>query len=187
MFTCAMYGQTPVFMNVGIEGPSKGALNKVAGHWLPGGVVQHTTCTCGPGTGLSGKWGAPCFMTWDRPILTRFGGFQVFSLASLRKIKEEGVYLPPTLTTAGFLWGRRRVCKFSPTWARGHLYGLSMSALKILRPGITCRSVDRTYRWLGDCKAENARLNQLPDAVNPHQMLGHQPGRDLWGTFAWSI
>ena len=65
------------------------------------------------------------FMRWDGPILTDSGGFQVFSLASLRKIKEEGVTFAPIWTDIAFLWDRRRVCRSSPTWARISLWLLT--------------------------------------------------------------
>ena len=122
------------------------------------------------------------FMDWDGPILTDCGGFQVFSLAGLRKIKEEGVHLRlPYRRPQDFHGAGGEHAASSPIWAAISPWPLT-SAWKI-RPPTTMRraSCDRTYRWLERCKAEHDRLNALPDTVNPQQMLF---GINQGGTFA---
>lgn len=100
-------------------------------------------------------------MTWDGPILTDSGGFQVFSLAQLRKIKEEGVTLPLTSMATGFLWGRRRACRFNPIWAL-ILRGPFDECIENPSPrAYVQQSCARTFRWLERCKRELNRLNGL--------------------------
>ena len=140
-FTCA-HGtvQTPVFMNVGTQGAIKGALSaedlKNIGCQVELSNTYHLHLR--PTDKVVREMGGlHKFMTWDGPILTDSGGFQVFSLSSLRKIKEEGVYFSSILTAARSSWARKRVCKSNPILARISVWPL-MSALKIPHPGIMC-------------------------------------------------
>ena len=107
---------------------------------------------------------------WDKLILTDSGGFQVFSLAGLRKIKEEGVKFNPTSTAERSSWDPKRVCRFSLTWPPRSRWLDECPPSTASRDYIQ-NSVERTYRWLVRCKNEMARLNSLPDTINPHQML----------------
>ena len=111
------------------------------------------------------------FMTWDRPILTDSGGFQVFSLASLRKIKEEGVYFASHIDGRKIFMGPEESMQIQSNLGSDICMAFDECIENPAPRDYVHRSVDRTYRWLERCKAENARLNQLPDAVNPHQML----------------
>ena len=184
-FTCA-HGtvQTPVFMNVGTQGAIKGALgaedlqnigcqvelsNTYHLHLRPGDKV------------VRDMGGLHKFMTWDKPILTDSGGFQVFSLSSLRKIKEEGVYFASHLDGRKIFMGPEESMQI-----QSHLGSDICMAFDecIENPApyeYVKKSIDRTYRWLVRCKEENARLNALPDTVNPHQMLW---GINQGGTYA---
>lgn len=175
VFTCA-HGtvQTPVFMNVGTQGAIKGALgakdlqdigcqvelsNTYHLHLRPGGRIVRQ------------MGGLHRFMTWDRPILTDSGGFQVFSLASLRKIKEEGVYFASHIDGRKIFMGPEESMQIQSNLGSDICMAFDECIENPAPRDYVHRSVDRTYRWLERCKAENARLNQLPDAVNPHQML----------------
>ena len=111
------------------------------------------------------------FMHWDGPILTDSGGFQVFSLAGLRKIKEEGVTFASHLDGRRIFMGRRRACAFSRISA-ATLRWPSTSALENpARYEYAKASCERTLRWLERCKIEHDKLNTLSDTVNPQQML----------------
>ena len=111
------------------------------------------------------------FMSWNRPILTDSGGFQVFLLAGLRKIKEEASISTRILTVQRFSWDRRRACRSSPISVPRSLWR-SMNVRRRLPSGKYVEdSVARTTRWLERCKNEMQRLNGLEDTVNRHQML----------------
>lgn len=185
VFTCA-HGtvQTPVFMNVGTQAAIKGGLsakdlkdigcqvelsNTYHLHLRPGDQLVHDL------------GGLHKFMTWDGPILTDSGGFQVFSLASLRKIKEEGVYFASHIDGHKIFMGPEESMQI-----QSHLGSDICMAFDecIENPSpreYVARSAARTVRWLERCKAENARLNSLPDTVNPQQMLW---GINQGGTYA---
>ena len=175
VFTCA-HGtvQTPVFMNVGTQGAIKGALSaadlKTIGcqvelsntyplHLRPGDRLIHD------------MGGLHRFMTWDGPILTDSGGFQVFSLASLRKIKEEGVYFASHLDGHKIFMGPEESMQIQSNLGSDICMAFDECIENPAPYAYVKASVDRTYRWLARCKAENARLNALPDTVNPQQML----------------
>ena len=111
--------QTPVFMNVGTVGAIKGAVSTMDLKDIGTQVELSNTYHLHVRTGdklIKEFGGLHKFMVWDRPILTDSGGFQVFSLAGLRKIKEEGVYFQ-SHTVIRFLWDQRRVCRSSLIWA----------------------------------------------------------------------
>ena len=185
VFTCA-HGtvQTPVFMNIGTQAAIKGGLsakdlkdigcqvelsNTYHLHLRPGDQLVHDL------------GGLHKFMTWDGPILTDSGGFQVFSLASLRKIKEEGVYFASHIDGHKIFMGPEESMQI-----QSHLGSDICMAFDecIENPSpreYVARSAARTVRWLERCKAENARLNSLPDTVNPQQMLW---GINQGGTYA---
>jgi len=184
-FTCA-HGtvQTPVFMNVGTQGAIKGALsaedlqnigcqvelsNTYHLHLRPGDEVVKK---CG---------GLHKFMTWDKPILTDSGGFQVFSLASLRKIKEEGVTFASHIDGRKIFMGPEESMQIQSNLGSDICMAFDECIENPAPRKYVLDSVDRTYRWLVRCKNENARLNALEDTVNPQQMLW---GINQGGTYA---
>ena len=174
-FTCA-HGtvQTPVFMNVGTQGAIKGALSAKDLQDIGCQVELSNTyhLHLRPGDRIVRQMGGlHRFMTWDRPILTDSGGFQVFSLASLRKIKEEGVYFASHIDGRRIFMGPEESMQIQSNLGSDICMAFDECIENPAPRDYVHRSVDRTYRWLERCKAENARLNQLPDAVNPHQML----------------
>ena len=175
VFTCA-HGtvQTPVFMNVGTQGAIKGALSAKDLQDIGCKVELSNTyhLYLRPGDRIVRQMGGlHRFMTWDRPILTDSGGFQVFSLASLRKIKEEGVYFASHIDGRKIFMGPEESMQIQSNLGSDICMAFDECIENPAPRDYVHRSVDRTYRWLERCKAENARLNQLPDAVNPHQML----------------
>ena len=175
VFTCA-HGtvQTPVFMNVGTQGAIKGALSAKDLQDIGCQVELSNTyhLHLRPGDRIVRQMGGlHRFMTWDRPILTDSGGFQVFSLASLRKIKEEGVYFASHIDGRKIFMGTEESMQIQSNLGSDICMAFDECIENPAPRDYVHRSVDRTYRWLERCKAENARLNQLPDAVNPHQML----------------
>lgn len=175
VFTCA-HGtvQTPVFMNVGTQGAIKGALSAKDLQDIGCQVELSNTyhLHLRPGDRIVRQMGGlHRFMTWDRPIITDSGGFQVFSLASLRKIKEEGVYFASHIDGRRIFMGPEESMQIQSNLGSDICMAFDECIENPAPRDYVHRSVDRTYRWLERCKAENARLNQLPDAVNPHQML----------------
>ncbi len=184
-FTCA-HGtvQTPVFMNVGTQAAIKGALsaedlqnigcqvelsNTYHLHLRPGDEVVKK---CG---------GLHKFMTWDKPILTDSGGFQVFSLASLRKIREEGVTFASHIDGHKIFMGPEESMQIQSNLGSDICMAFDECIENPAPRKYVLDSVDRTYRWLVRCKNENARLNSLEDTVNPQQMLW---GINQGGTYA---
>ena len=105
------------------------------------------------------------------PILTDSGGFQVFSLASLRKIKEEGVYFASHIDGHKIFMGPEESMQIQSNLGSDMCMAFDECIENPSPRDYVQKSVDRTYRWLARCKAENARLNALPDTVNPQQML----------------
>ncbi|MBM6888039.1 tRNA guanosine(34) transglycosylase Tgt [Pseudoflavonifractor phocaeensis] len=175
VFTCA-HGtvQTPVFMNVGTQGAIKGAVSaldlKEIGCQVELSNTYHLHLR--PGDQVVRQMGGlHKFMRWDGPILTDSGGFQVFSLSGLRKIKEEGV------TFASHIDGRRIFMGPEESMQIQSNLGsdIAMAFDECVENPATYEyakaSCERTLRWLERCKAEHDRLNALPDAINPSQML----------------
>ncbi|WP_434309587.1 tRNA guanosine(34) transglycosylase Tgt [Hominifimenecus sp. rT4P-3] len=176
--------ETPVFMNVGTAAAIKG------------GVSTQDLETIGTQVELSNTYhlhvrpgdeviyqlgGLHKFMVWDKPILTDSGGFQVFSLAGLRKIKEEGVHFHSHVDGRKIFMGPEESMRI-----QSHLASTIAMAFDECPPHPATReymqnSVDRTTRWLERCKKEMERLNSLPDTINPRQMLF---GINQGGTFA---
>ena len=185
VFTCP-HGtvQTPVFMNVGTQGAIKGALSAADLEKIGTQVELSNTyhLHLRPGDEVVKKLGGlHKFMTWDGPILTDYGGFQVFSLASLRRIKEEGVYFASHIDGHKIFMGPEESMQIQSNLGSDICMAFDECIENPAPYDYVARSVDRTYRWLVRCKAENARLNALPDTVNPQQMLW---GINQGGTYA---
>ncbi len=176
--------QTPVFMNVGTAAAIKGAVSTVDLHEIGTQVELSNTyhLHVRPGDEVVKKLGGlHKFMNWDRPILTDSGGFQVFSLAGLRKIKEEGVHFHSHVDGRKIFMGPEQSMQI-----QSNLGSTIAMAFDECIPNPSTReyvenSVARTTRWLIRCKSELERLNGLPDTVNPHQMLF---GINQGGTYA---
>jgi len=175
VFQCAHgTAQTPVFMNVGTQAAIKGGLsaadleqigtqielsNTYHLHLRPGDeVVRH-------------MGGLHKFMTWNGPILTDSGGFQVFSLASLRKIKEEGVYFSSHIDGRKIFMGPEESMRIQSNLGSDIAMAFDECVENPAPYDYVKASAARTTRWLKRCKDELARLNRMPDAVNPDQML----------------
>ena len=175
VFTCA-HGtvQTPVFMNVATQGAIKGALSAFDLEHIGTQVTLANTyhLHLRPGDGLVHDMGGlHKFMTWNGPILTDSGGFQVFSLASLRKIKEEGVYFASHIDGRKIFMGPEESMRIQSNLGSDICMAFDECVENPSPYEYVEQSCERTYRWLVRCKAENARLNTLPGTVNPRQML----------------
>ena len=175
--------ETPVFMNVGTVGAIKGAVStddlKSIGTQVELSNTYHLHVRTADKL-IKQFGGLHKFMVWDRPILTDSGGFQVFSLAGLRKIKEEGVYFQSHIDGHKIFMGPEESMQI-----QSNLGSTIAMAFDECPPHPATReymqnSVDRTTRWLERCKKEMARLNSLEDTINPHQMLF---GINQGGTF----
>ncbi len=175
-FSCAHGGevQTPVFMNVGTQAAIKGGLsardlkeircqielsNTYHLHLRPGDEV------------VKALGGLHRMMCWDGPILTDSGGFQVFSLASLRKIKEEGVCFSSHLDGRKIFMGPEESMRIQSNLGSDIAMAFDECVENPAPYDYVKQSCERTLRWLERCKAEHDRLNALPDCVNPGQML----------------
>mgnify|MGYP000726131885 CR=1 FL=1 len=166
--------QTPVFMNVGTIAAIKGAVgtedleqigtqiqlsNTYHLHVRPGDEIVHEL------------GGLHKFMVWDRPILTDSGGFQVFSLAGLRKIKEEGVYFHSHIDGRKIFMGPEESMQIQSNLASTIAMAFDECAPAKAERSYVQNSVERTTRWLARCKAEMQRLNQLDRTINKEQLL----------------
>ena len=166
--------QTPVFMNVGTVAAIKGAVSTEDLEGIGTQVELSNTyhLHVRPGDHIVKQMGGlHKFMSWDKPILTDSGGFQVFSLAGLRKIKEEGVTFQSHIDGHRIFMGPEESVQI-----QSNLGSTIAMAFDECIPNPSTReyvenSVARTTRWLERCKKEMDRLNSLPDTVNPHQML----------------
>lgn len=174
-FTCP-HGtvQTPVFMNVGTQGAIKGGIAapelKELGCQIELSNTYHLHVR--PGDELiKRRGGLHKFMNWDGPILTDSGGFQIFSLAELRKIREEGVSFNSHVDGRKIFMGPEESMKIQSNLGSDIAMAFD-ECVKIPSPyDYVEKSCDRTFRWLLRCKTELDRLNGLPDAVNPGQVL----------------
>ncbi len=174
-FTCP-HGtvQTPVFMNVGTQGAIKGGITapelKELGCQIELSNTYHLHVR--PGDELiRRRGGLHRFMCWNGPILTDSGGFQIFSLAELRKIKEEGVSFNSHIDGHKIFMGPEESMRIQSNLGSDIAMAFD-ECVKIPSPYEYCdKSCDRTYRWLVRCKTELDRLNSLPDTVNPGQVL----------------
>lgn len=166
--------QTPVFMNVGTAAAIKGALSaadlKTIGCQVELSNTYHLHLR--PGDELVRDMGGlHKFMTWDGPILTDSGGFQIFSLASLRKISEEGVRFNSHIDGRHIFMGPEESMRIQSNLGSDIAMAFD-ECIKIPSPReYVEKSCDRTYRWLVRCKAALAEYNSREDAVNPGQML----------------
>lgn len=166
--------QTPVFMNVGTVAAIKGAVSTADLYEIGTQVELSNTyhLHVRPGDKLIKELGGlHKFMNWTRPILTDSGGFQVFSLTSLRKIKEEGVYFNSHIDGAKIFMGPEESMQI-----QSNLGSTIAMAFDECPPALAERtyiqnSVERTTRWLVRCKAKMDQLNSMPDTINPHQLL----------------
>ena len=166
--------ETPVFMNVGTAAAIKGAVSTEDLQQIGTQVELSNTyhLHVRPGDEVVKKMGGlHKFMVWDKPILTDSGGFQVFSLAGLRKIKEEGVYFHSHVDGRKIFMGPEESMQIQSNLGSDMCMAFDECIENPSPRDYVQKSVDRTYRWLVRCKAENARLNALPDTVNPQQML----------------
>lgn len=175
-FSCAHGGvvQTPVFMNVGTQGAIKGAIsahdlkdlkcqielsNTYHLHLRPGDDV------------VKALGGLHRMMDWDGPILTDSGGFQVFSLAGLRKITEEGVTFASHINGRRIFMGPEESMQIQSHLGSDIAMAFDECVENPAPYDYVKQSCERTIRWLRRCKEEHDRLNALPDCVNPRQML----------------
>ena len=166
--------QTPVFMNVGTAAAIKGAVAtsdlEQIGTQIELSNTYHLHVR--PGDKIVKKLGGlHKFMSWDKPILTDSGGFQVFSLSSLRKIKEEGVYFSSHVDGRKIFMGPEESMQIQSNLASTIAMAFDECAPALAERDYVERSVARTTRWLARCKAEMKRLNSLPDTINPNQLL----------------
>ena len=166
--------QTPVFMNVGTAAAIKGALSaadlKTIGCQVELSNTYHLHLR--PGDELVRDMGGlHKFMTWDGPILTDSGGFQIFSLASLRKISEEGVKFNSHIDGRHIFMGPKESMRIQANLGSDIAMAFD-ECIKIPSPReYVEKSCERTYRWLKRCKAALNEYNSRDDAVNPGQML----------------
>mgnify|MGYP002546287970 FL=1 len=176
--------QTPVFMNVGTAAAIKGAVATTDLQQIKTQVELSNTyhLHLRPGDKVVKKLGGlHKFMNWDKPILTDSGGFQVFSLAGLRRIKEEGVYFNSHIDGRKIFMGPEESMQIQSNLASTIAMAFDECPSSLATREYIQNSVDRTKRWLYRCKAEMQRLNSLPDTINPNQMLF---GINQGGTFA---
>jgi queuine tRNA-ribosyltransferase len=166
--------QTPLFMNVGTAAAIKGAVATTDLQQIGTQVELSNTyhLHVRPGDEIVKKMGGlHKFMNWDKPILTDSGGFQVFSLAKLRKIKEEGVYFQSHIDGHRIFMGPEQSMQIQSNLASTIAMAFDECPSSVADRDYVQHSVDRTTRWLERCQKEMQRLNSLPDTINPHQML----------------
>lgn len=166
--------ETPVFMNVGTIAAIKGAVSTEDLKQIKTQVELSNTyhLHVRPGDEVVKKLGGlHKFMVWDKPILTDSGGFQVFSLAGLRKIKEEGVYFHSHIDGKKIFMGPEESMQIQSNLASTIAMAFDECPSSVAERAYMEQSVDRTTRWLVRCKAEMERLNGLPDTINKKQML----------------
>ncbi len=174
-FTCAHgTAQTPVFMNVGTQGAIKGALSardlKEIGCQIELSNTYHLHVRPGDQV-VKELGGLHKMMNWDGPILTDSGGFQVFSLAKLRNIKEEGVTFHSHVDGRKIFMGPEESMRIQSNLGSDIAMAFDECVENPSTHDYVEKSVQRTQRWLERCVAEHQRLNEQPDCVNPEQML----------------
>ena len=185
VFTCA-HGvvQTPVFMNVGTQGAIKGAVSaldlKELGCQIELSNTYHLHLR--PGDAVVRQMGGlHKFMGWDGPMLTDSGGFQVFSLSGLRKIKEEGVTFASHIDGRRIFMGPEESMRIQSNLGSDIAMAFDECVENPSPYEYVKASCERTARWLERCVTEHDRLNSLSDTVNPQQQLF---GIDQGGTYA---
>lgn len=166
--------QTPVFMNVGTLAAIKGAVStedlKEIGCQIELSNTYHLSLR--PGDEVIRKLGGlHKFMNWDRPILTDSGGFQVFSLSGMRKIKEEGVYFNSHIDGRKIFMGPEESMRIQSNLASTVAMAFDECVENPAPKEYVEDSVKRTTRWLKRCKTEIDRLNSMPHTINNKQML----------------
>ena len=166
--------QTPVFMNVGTAAAIKGAVStedlEAIGTQVELSNTYHLHVR--PGDQVVKKMGGlHKFMSWDRPILTDSGGFQVFSLAGLRKIREEGVCFHSHVDGKKIFMGPEESMQIQSSLASTIAMAFDECAPSRADRSYVQASVERTTRWLERCRAEMTRLNSLEDTINKEQFL----------------
>ena len=166
--------QTPVFMNVGTVAAIKGAVStedlEQIGTQIELSNTYHLHVRTGDET-IKKLGGLHRFMSWNKPILTDSGGFQVFSLAGLRKIKEEGVYFNSHIDGRKIFMGPEESMRIQSNLASTIAMAFDECSSSKAERQYVQASVERTTRWLARCKAEMDRLNGLEDTINKKQML----------------
>lgn len=175
VFTCPHgTAQTPVFMNVGTQGAIKGAVDafdlKELGCQIELSNTYHLHLRPGDGV-VRDMGGLHKFMRWDGPMLTDSGGFQVFSLSGLRKIKEEGVTFASHIDGRRIFMGPEESMQIQSNLGSDVAMAFDECIENPSPREYVERSCARTTRWLERCVAEHKRLNALPGCVNPGQML----------------
>ncbi|MCI8464347.1 MAG: tRNA guanosine(34) transglycosylase Tgt [Lachnospiraceae bacterium] len=166
--------ETPVFMNVGTAAAIKGAVATADLEQIGTQIELSNTyhLHVRPGDQVVKKLGGiHKFMSWEKPVLTDSGGFQVFSLAGLRKIKEEGVYFNSHVDGRKIFMGPEESMQIQSNLASTIAMAFDECAPAKADRDYIEASVARTTRWLARCKAEMERLNGLPDTINKHQLL----------------
>ncbi len=166
--------QTPVFMNVGTCAAIRGGVStmdlKEIGCQVELSNTYHLQIR--PGDKLIYQLGGiHKFFNWDRPVLTDSGGFQVFSLAKLRKIKEEGVTFNSHIDGKRIFMGPEESMQIQSNLASTIAMAFDECVANPAEYKYAKASCDMTYRWLVRCKKEMARLNSLPETINKNQML----------------
>lgn len=176
--------QTPVFMNVGTVAAIKGAVSTKDLEEIGTQVELSNTyhLHVRPGDKIIKQMGGlHKFMVWDKPILTDSGGFQVFSLAKLRKIEEEGVYFNSHIDGKKIFMGPEESMQIQSNLASTIAMAFDECPPHPATREYIQNSVDRTTRWLKRCRTELTRLNDIEDTINKEQMLF---GINQGGTFA---
>lgn len=166
--------QTPVFMNVGTVAAIKGAVSTEDLESIGCQVELSNTyhLHVRPGDKLIKQYGGlHKFMNWERPILTDSGGFQVFSLAKMRKIKEEGVYFNSHIDGRKIFMGPEESMQIQSNLGSTIAMAFDECPSSVAERSYIENSVARTTRWLQRCKDEMARLNSLDDTINKQQLL----------------
>lgn len=175
--------QTPVFMNVGTAAAIKGAVStqdlKEIGTQVELSNTYHLHVR--PGDEIIKKLGGlHKFMVWDRPILTDSGGFQVFSLAGLRKIKEEGVYFHSHIDGKKIFMGPEESMQIQSNLASTIAMAFDECPSSVANRSYVEDSVARTTRWLSRCKKELMRLNGLETTINRRLRRLRSPGSGIF-------
>ncbi len=166
--------QTPVFMNVGTVGAIKGAVSTIDLQKIGTQVELSNTYHLHVRTGdklIKQMGGLHRFMNWNKPILTDSGGFQVFSLVGLRKIKEEGVTFNSHIDGHKIFMGPEESMQIQSNLGSTIAMAFDECAPAKADRDYVQNSVERTARWLVRCKNEMKRLNALSDTINPNQLL----------------
>ena len=172
--------ETPVFMNVGTVAAIKGAVStddlREIGTQVELSNTYHLHVRPGDHTRsgdqvIRSLGGLHRFMNWDRPILTDSGGFQVFSLAGLRKIREEGVTFHSHIDGRVIFMGPEESMRIQSNLGSTIAMAFDECPSSVAEKSYIAQSVARTTRWLRRCKEEMDRLNALPDTINREQLL----------------